>query len=68
VNAPSNGCRWGAQSNASWITVSTATRIGDGSITLNVAPFFSFGTRTGTVFIAGRTVTVRQEGLSIFPF
>jgi len=68
VNAPANSCAWGAQSNASWITVSSATHIGDSSVTLTVAPNFGFATRTGTVFVAGRTVTVRQTGFSFFPF
>lgn len=68
VNAPANSCAWGAQSNASWITVSSATHLGDSSVTLTVAPNFGFVTRTGTVFIAGRTVTVRQTGFSFFPF
>jgi subtilisin len=68
VNAPTNGCAWGAQSNVSWITVSSATHTGDGSITLTVAPWFSFAQRTGTVFVAGRTITVRQDGLVFFPF
>ncbi len=70
-NAPSSGgtqtvtvtagaaCPWTAMSDASWISVSAAGGTGSGSVVVNVAPT-SGPTRTGTVAIAGQTLTVTQ--------
>lgn len=55
-----SGCSWTAVSNASWITVTGGSSgIGDGSVTFSVAS--NGGTpRSGTLTIAGYTVTVTQ--------
>ena len=59
VTAPS-GCSWTAASNAAWITVNSGqTGNGNGSVLLTVATNTG-PSRTGTVVIAGQTLTVTQ--------
>jgi hypothetical protein len=57
----SGGCRWTATSNASWISVATGSSgTGNGTVQLTVAANGG-GPRTGTVTVAGRTVTITQD-------
>jgi len=59
VSAP-NGCTWTAQSNASWITITSgASGSGNGAATFSVAANSGLA-RTGTVRVASTTVTVTQ--------
>ncbi|HZM92991.1 MAG TPA: BACON domain-containing carbohydrate-binding protein [Vicinamibacterales bacterium] len=59
VSAP-NGCAWTAQSNTSWITITSgASSSGNGTATFSVAANSGLA-RTGTVTVASRTVTVTQ--------
>jgi WD40 repeat protein len=54
------GCGWTAQSNDSWITITKISRDnGGGGVTYSVAP--SDTSRTGTLTVAGQTVTVVQD-------
>ncbi len=54
------GCSWTAQSNASWITVTTgATGSGNGAVTFSVAANTG-AARSGTITVAGQTFTVTQ--------
>jgi hypothetical protein len=54
------GCAWSAASSDSWIQVNAPGQgFGSGSVTIGVGP--SFATRTGTVTIGGRQLTVRQN-------
>ena len=56
------GCTWTATSDASWITVTAgAAGSGPGQVDLAIAAHSGSSARTGTVMIAGRTVTVSQE-------
>ena len=56
-----SGCAWTAVSGAAWITVSGgASGSGNGPVALSFASNPSTATRTGTVTIAGQTVTVTQ--------
>lgn len=55
-----SGCAWSAASSDSWIQVNAPGQgSGSGSVTIGVGP--SFATRTGTVTIGGRPLTVRQN-------
>ena len=59
------GYKWLAQAQASWIHLSTANQSGSGS--MNVVFTFDANpgpTRTGTLTIAGVTVTVKQAGVT----
>jgi hypothetical protein len=61
----SSACAWTARSNAAFITVTSGSSgTGNGSVTLSVAsnPGVS---RTGTLTIAGQTVTVTQQGANL---
>jgi hypothetical protein len=56
-----SGCSWTAQSNATWITItSPTTGTGNKSITYNVQADTGTTSRTGTLTVAGKTFTVTQ--------
>jgi hypothetical protein len=56
-------CAWTAASQANWITINgTASGTGSGSIRVTVAASLLTG-RSGTLLVAGQTVTVTQTGL-----
>jgi Putative binding domain, N-terminal/Viral BACON domain len=59
-----SGCAWTAASNAtSWITITSGSSgNGNGTVTYNVAARTATTTRTGTLTIAGQTLTVTQSG------
>ena len=60
----SAGCAWTAVSNASWITV-TAGQSGSGSGAVSFTVAANPGnSRTGTLSIAGQTLTVTQGGVA----
>ncbi len=60
VTAPA-GCSWTAQSPTPWITItSSATGSGSGLVVFRVAASDGPG-RTGTIVVAGRTITVTQS-------
>jgi hypothetical protein len=62
VTAPA-GCAWTATSNVSWITVTSgASGSGNGTVEY-VVSLLLLGTRSGTVTIAGQTLTVTQSGV-----
>jgi subtilisin family serine protease len=64
VTAQNASCLWQARSNANWIAVlNPAPDTGNGVVNIQVLPHFGFGPRVGTVTIAGRTLTVVQNGL-----
>ena len=59
-------CPWTATSNAPWIQIgSGASGAGPGDVSYSVAPS-SGGSRSGTLTIAGRTLTVNQDGGCIY--
>ena len=62
----SSGCTWPATSDETWITITTgASGSGSGNVTYSVASnSTAHTTRSGTLTIAGQTVTVTQEGLA----
>jgi sugar lactone lactonase YvrE len=64
VTAISAACvGWAATSNASWITISTiAASTVSGSVAYTVAANTSSTSRTGTLTIAGKTLTIVQAG------
>ena len=58
------GCAWTATSNVGWVTVSPAS--GSGAVTVSLTLPANPGStlRTGTLTIAGQTVTVSQDTIS----
>jgi hypothetical protein len=62
VTAPA-GCPWTAQSNESWIAiVGAGSGSGNGTVSYTVAAYTGKPKkRSGTMTIAGQTVTVRQS-------
>jgi hypothetical protein len=56
------GCTWAAASNATWISLTSGTSgTGNGTVIYTVATSKSTTPRTGTLTIAGRTITVTQD-------
>jgi hypothetical protein len=57
------GCAWTASSGVDWITITAGgSGSGPGEVRYAVAANASSSARTGTLTVAGRTFTVRQEG------
>ncbi len=55
------GCTWSANSNATWVAISSGTNgTGSGRVALSVAENTG-AARSATLVIAGRTVTVNQQ-------
>ena len=64
VTANAASCAWTAASNASWITVTAgASGSGNGTVSYTVAANTLTTGRTGTMTIAGQTMTVTQAGV-----
>lgn len=64
VTTTMQGCRWSAQSDASWITIITgAYGTGSGTINFSVSPNGG-GSRTGYIEISGNRHEISQEGIS----
>jgi len=63
VNKPE--CPWLSGSYVDWISVTSGTTtIGNGIVSYSVAPNRNSASRTGTLWIAGKTFTVTQRGLT----
>ena len=63
VTANAGSCAWTSTSTASWITITGgASGTGSGSVSYNVAANTLTTSRTGTMTIAGQTMTVTQGG------
>jgi hypothetical protein len=58
MTAPS-GCTWKATSNSSWLMILAGSGSGSGWVTYSVAPNTG-ATRTGTISVAGKTLTITQ--------
>ena len=61
------GVRWRAVSNAAWLTLVGADNFtGSGAAAYRVAENNSAQPRTGTLMVAGRTITIIQSGTAAF--
>jgi Viral BACON domain/Putative binding domain, N-terminal len=77
VNPPANsgtlsvttqsGCTWTTTSSASWLTITSPSGTGNGSSSWTVVSNVGAPARTGTISIAGKTITVTQNGLPAPP-
>ncbi|MFO7690589.1 MAG: BACON domain-containing protein, partial [Cryobacterium sp.] len=61
------GCAWTASTYLSWATMWISGGSGGGPVPFAVKQNPSTSSRSGTITIAGKTVTVRQDGLSTSP-
>ena len=58
-----SGCSWTGSSAASWITATGGTSAsGPGTFTFNVAALTGSASRTGSLTVAGQSVSVTQQG------
>jgi subtilisin-like proprotein convertase family protein len=55
-----SGCGWQATTSANWIQITSAAQTGNGSATFNVQPNTTGSSRSATVSVGGRTITVTQ--------
>ena len=62
IGASVSDAPWTAVSSVAWLTLSTASGVGSGTVTLTAAANPSVQARTGTVTVAGQQVTVTQAG------
>jgi len=59
------GCSWTAVSNASWLTVTSgASGTGSGKVTFNIASNTTKSARSGSIAVAGYTITVQEAAAS----
>ena len=66
IAAPA-GCAWTAASSSPFLSVTSATGAGSGSVGYRVAKNLLTAPRTGTLTIGGQTFTVTQVGAAIAP-
>jgi uncharacterized protein (TIGR03437 family) len=60
-----SGCAWTATSNSSFLTITSGSSgSGNGTVGFSVAANSSTASRTGTLTIAGQTLTVTQAGMA----
>lgn len=57
-----DGCAWSAASTTSWITITSASGTGSGFVSYQVSANSGSAARTGTITVAGRSITVTQAG------
>jgi hypothetical protein len=63
ITAPA-GCAWAATTNKAWITLTTASGSGNGTLAFTVAANTATSPRTATITVGGETVRVTQAGLA----
>ncbi|MEK6374280.1 MAG: BACON domain-containing protein [Acidobacteriota bacterium] len=56
-------CGWGARSNTSWLTIAGATGVGNGTVSYSFVANTSTSSRTGSLTVAGKTVSITQFGV-----
>jgi hypothetical protein len=55
------GCAWTAVANDSWIVVLPTSGTGNGTISVTVPPNTTGKDRSGSITVAGHTVTVNED-------
>jgi hypothetical protein len=66
VTAPA-GCSWNSVSNVDWVVLFlSGSGTGNGSVAYSVASYTGIASRTGTLTIAGYTLTISQSGACTF--
>ena len=57
------GCAWQATTTTSWVTITSASvGVGNGTVTYSVGANGGAAVRKGTITIAGKTFSVKQQG------
>lgn len=57
-------CNWNSAAGVSWVTLSTASGLGGGTLTYSVAPNTTTTTRTAALTVAGNVLTISQAGIA----
>lgn len=60
-----SGCAWTATTATSWITLTTASGTGNGSIVFSVSANTGTAARTGSITVGSQTVSVTQAPLAV---
>ncbi|MBI1898312.1 MAG: hypothetical protein HYS04_17535, partial [Acidobacteria bacterium] len=64
----SSNCSWAATTSANWISITSGSAMGDGTVTYTVAASTAGASRTGTISIGNRSFTITQAGQCLFTF
>jgi uncharacterized protein (TIGR03437 family) len=64
ILASASTCPWLALSYTNWVTIGSGVCNGTGLVTYSVAPNPNSTSRTGTLWIGGKALTVTQSGLT----
>jgi sugar lactone lactonase YvrE len=60
------GCNWGAATDSAWLKLSgTVAGSGEGSLTLQVSANTRADDRTGTLVVAGKSISITQAGMEL---
>jgi hypothetical protein len=66
VDAGANACSWTASTSTPWLSVTYGDGVGSGAAGFTAVANLSGTPRTGTITVAGKTVTVYQGGATDF--
>ena len=58
-------CSWSASTNAGWLRIEWSSVSGSGNIRFSADPNTTGADRTGTIVVAGQTITVQQPAVAI---
>ncbi len=62
-----SGCTWVTVSNASWLVITSNNNVtGSGAANYSALSNSSGSTRTGTLTVAGQSITITQSGVSMY--
>ena len=62
-----SGCTWTAVSNASWLVITSNSSVtGNGAANYSALSNSSGSTRTGTLTVAGQSITITQSGIPTY--
>jgi hypothetical protein len=62
-----SGCNWTAVSNASWLLITSNSSVtGNGTVNYSASSNSSASMRTGTLTLAGQSVTITQNGMTSY--
>ena len=61
------GCAWTAATSLSWVKMWTSGGSGSGTVPFAVQSNPTTSSRSGTITIGGRTLTIRQDGVTVSP-
>lgn len=66
VGTSSSSCSWTASESLSWLSITSGSSgTGSGTVTLSISSNTATSSRSGTILVAGYTVTITQAGAAV---